>query len=118
MTVEENSFAHNDGPGWIGTEGGYRVVGVMIIKSGKEDFSLIVLVITVRILKEYQASTLGNIDAIMGNFETDGNVQVVGKVGLFIRFPVVVGIFKNDQLVLRKRIANPIVGITGHGGHP
>ena len=96
MTVEENSFTHNDGPGWIGTKGRNSVMGVMIIKSGKQDFSLIVFVIAVRILEEYNASTLGNIDAIMGDFKADWDMQVVREVGLFICYPVIVCIFEDN----------------------
>ena len=35
MTMEKNALAHDDGTGWIGTEGGNRVVSIVIVESGE-----------------------------------------------------------------------------------
>ena len=52
VTVEKNSFAHDDGAGRIGAEGGNRVMGVMIIEPREQNLTPIVSVVTVRILKK------------------------------------------------------------------
>jgi hypothetical protein len=99
VTMQEYSFAHNNGTGRVRTERGNRMVGIMVIEPRKQNFTLIVLVISVRVLKENQTSALGNINPIVGDFETNGDVKVVSKVDLFVCLAIVIGVFENDQFV-------------------
>ena len=61
---------------------------------------------------------MGDKDAIRCDFETDGDVQVFSPSDLFVRHTVVVGVFEDQQFVVRQRVADAVVRITRHGGDP
>ena len=91
---------------------------IMVVKAGKEHFPFVIFIITIGILQEDKATTLGDIHAVMGNLETYGNMQIVRKINLLVGFSIVVCVFKYDQFILGERIADPVMRITGHGRHP
>ena len=93
-------------------------MGVVIIKSTEHNFFFIVAIISIGIFEQDEVCTLGYINTVVRNFETDGNVEVICEIGLFVCFPIVVSIFKNDELILRFGISNSVVGVARHGGHP
>ena len=51
-------------------------------------------------------------------FEAHGQVQAVRENGLLVGLSVMVGVFENEQLVIRLGVARFVVRVTGHGGNP
>ena len=94
------------------------MMSIMIVEARKQNFAFVVFVVSIGVLKKDETATLGNINSVVCDFETNRYVKIISEVDLFIRFSVVVCIFKNDQFVLRERIADPVVGVAGHCRNP
>ena len=50
------------------------LVGVVVVKATQEDFLGVVLVITIRVLKENKTTALRYINTIMGDFKANWDV--------------------------------------------
>ena len=51
-------------------------------------------------------------------FEAHGQVQAVREDGLLVGLSVMIGVFENEQLVIRFGVARFVVWVAGHGGNP
>ena len=58
VAVEEYALAHNEGSRWVGAKSGYGVVGVVVVETGKHDFSFVIAVITIRVAQSDEATAL------------------------------------------------------------
>ena len=116
--VKEHPFGHVDCPTFICSKGRDGMVGVVVIKSTEENFFAVCLIVSIFIDEQHQVISLRNIHSFGGNLKSNRNVQIVGKRGLLVCFAVIIGVFKNNQLVCRSFIPRLVVRIAWHGRHP
>ena len=94
------------------------MVGVVVIKSTEENFFAVCLIVSILIYEQYQVISLRNIHPFGGNLKSNRNVQIVCKCGLLVCFAVIIGVFKNNQLVCRSFVPRLVVRVARHGGYP
>ena len=118
VAVKKDSFTHDKSTGWIGAKSGDGMVGIVVIKAGKHDLTLVITVVSIGVTQADEATALRNVDPVMRDLEPDRYVEVIGEINLLVSLSVVIGILENDQFVLGKRVADPVVRITGHRRDP
>ena len=95
-----------------------RVVRIVIIKAAQQHLLGVILVIAIGIAQKNKTATLRHVHAIMRDLKPHRYVQVTGKHRLLVGLSVVVRVLQNQQLILRLRIADAVVGIARHRSHP
>ena len=78
-----------------------RVMRVLGAEARQHDAMHVRLVVAVGVLQEREVRLLGDIHAAVTELERQRDVQVVGEHGRFVGPAVAVGVFENDQLVVR-----------------
>ena len=63
--VKEGAFAHVDGAGGIGAEGGDDVVGVVVVEAAEDDLADVGFVITVGVLQADEVIALRDVNAVV-----------------------------------------------------
>ena len=116
--MEEDALAHVNGAAGVGGEGADGVVRVMRVKAAEDDLATVGFVIAIGVLEQHEVGFLGNIDALGRKLDADGQVQLVGEDGFLVRLAVAIGVFINEDLVVRQRVAGAVVRVGGHGGDP
>jgi len=116
--MEKGAFAHVDGAGGIGAKGGDDVVGVVIVEAAEDDFADVYFVVVVGVLQEDEVVALGDVNSVVGDFESGGEVEIFGEDNFLVCFAIVVGVFVNEELVVWLGIAGSPMGVGGHGGDP
>ena len=118
VAVEEGPLPHVDGAGGIGAEGADDVVGVVVIESAEDDFANVGFIVAVGIFEEDEVVALGDVDAVVRDFESGGKVELVGEDRFLVGFAVVVGVFEDEELVVGLGVAGFPMRVGGHGGDP
>jgi hypothetical protein len=77
-----------------------RIVGVEAVQDQLHPVGLAVLVV---VDEQGEVRLLGEIDAFGGDLEADRNMQLVGEDGLLVGLAVAVGVFEDQDLVVRQR---------------
>jgi hypothetical protein len=78
-----------------------RVMRVLGAEAGQHDLVSIGLVVAVGIFEEAQVRLLGNVNAAVAELERQRDVQVVGEDCRLVGATVLVGVFEDDDLVVR-----------------
>jgi hypothetical protein len=118
VAVEEGAFAHVDGAGGIGAEGADDVVGVVIIESAEDDFADVGFVVAVGVFEEDEVVSLSDVNAVVGDLKSGGEVEAVGEDRFLVGFAVVVGVLVDEEHVVWFGVAGFPMRVAGHGGDP
>ena len=116
--MQEAALAHVDAAAVIDVEGRDGVVRVVGIEAVEEILRDVGPIIAIRIFEQQQKRLLREIDTLRRELEADRHVEPVGKHGLLVGPAVAVGVFVDQQLVIRLGIARLVVGIARQRGDP
>ena len=97
----ERSFVHVNAAAWPPDERSNRMVTVSRVETAEDDVPLVSLVVSVGIDQMNQVRLLSNVSAAVSDFKTSRQMQLVSKDRLLVRFPVAIGVFENEQFVVR-----------------
>jgi hypothetical protein len=93
------------------------VVAIFAPKAVKEDGLLIGLAVAIGIPEENKVGLLRKVNPVLTKLEPEREVEVLGKDGAFVGFAILIGVLKNEDLVVGFD-AGKRVWIGGHGRDP
>ena len=94
------------------------MVRVVRVESAEHDLHAVRLVIAIGVAQEHEIRLLGDIHAFGCKLEADGQVQMIRENGFLVRLAIPVGVFVDQDFVIRQRIAGAIGRISRHRRDP
>lgn len=116
--MQKAALAHVERAGGIGAVGRDGVVSVVRVKAMQQQLFAVGFVIAVFIHQQDQIRLFGDIDAFGRDLEADGQMQAVGEGGLLVGATIAIGVFEDDQFVVRRGVAGFPMRVAGHDGDP
>src|SRR5680860_1769341 len=90
------------------------MMGVVVVKAAKNDFFGVRLIISIGIPQQNKIWCLRNVYTFGRKLKTYGHAQAVGKNGLLVGLAIIIGIFQNEQLIVRFGVSRFVGRIARH----